>query len=301
LSPKKGLLQALKRSGQRCHILPIAIAYDRVPERRSLEAELRGDPKPPKTLSGLLRWSTRLLRDDIDLGHIHLRCGAPVTLDDQTDVSTCADTILARHRANMAVTRYHLQCFVDHVDPDPFGVDDLAEIIEARGGRVLDSALAGRPAPTPLAERAYRFQWMHFLYPDAHRLWGDHPVVRHHLRFNHYDVDRRGNGTAPTDRVRAIVAALFGPIADTYQHVGRELTRLDGGPVPAPEVFFGERHGFKPYVEEAYAAFVEEGILNRSGDTWSRGPQFDQLSRFLKQCSLPDRDVTPSPASSLQA
>jgi len=301
LSPKKGLLQALKRSGQRCHILPIAIAYDRVPERRSLEAELRGDPKPPKTLSGLLRWSTRLLRDEIDLGHIHLRCGAPVTLDDQTDVSACVRTILDRHRANMAVTRYHLRCFVDQVDPKRFGVDALAEVIEARGGRVLNSAITGRPAPSPLAERAYRFQWMHFLYPDAHRLWGNHPVVRHHLRVNHYDERRTADTVAPNDRVRAIVSALFGPIADTYQRVGRRLVRLDGSPVPAPEVFFGERRGFKPYVEEAYAALAEEGILNRAGDTWSRGPRFDQLSRFLKRCHLPNRDVAPSTTPSLQA
>jgi hypothetical protein len=141
---------------------------------------------------------------------------------------------------------------------------------------------------------------MHFLYPDAHRLWGDHPVVRHHLRLNHYDESRASNPAAPTDRVRAIMAALFGPIAATYQRVGRGLTRLDGDPVPAPEVFFEERRSFKPYVEEAYAAFVEEGILNRSGNAWSRGPRFDQLSRFLKRCSLPDRDIAAQPASSLQ-
>ena len=298
LSPKKGLLQALKRSGQRCHILPIAIAYDRVPERRSLEAELRGEPKPPKTLSGLLRWSTRLLRNDIDLGHIHLRCGAPVTLDDQTDVSSCAHTILARHRATMAVTRYHLQCFVDWVDPAHFGVDDLAEVIEARGGRVLDSAIAGRPAPSPLAERAYRFQWMHFLYPDARRLWGDHPVVRHHLRVNHYDDHRTPDAPAPTDRVRAIVAALFEPIAATYQRIGRRLARLNGDAVPDPGAFLGGRHGFKPYVEEAYAAFVAEEILNWTGNTWTRGPRFDKLSLFLERCQHPSRDATPSAAPS---
>lgn len=301
LPPKKGLLQALKRTGRRSHILPVSITYDRVPERRELETELRGNPKPPKTLTGLLRWSTRLLRGDIELGHIHLRCGRPLALDAETDASSCAATIRTRHQANMAVTRYHLRCFVDRVRADRFDVDDLAEVIEARGGRVLDSALAGRPAPSPFAERAYRFQWMHVLYPDARRLWGDHPVVRHHLRVNPYDQRPPQNGSAPNDRVRAIVSALFAPIAATYRRIGRALREHPADdPVPPPASFFGEDRGFKPYVEEAYAALAEEGILSRTagtGPTWTRGPHFDQLQPFLERCRWPAPTGTPAPTS----
>ncbi|MFB6231043.1 MAG: 1-acyl-sn-glycerol-3-phosphate acyltransferase [Salinibacter sp.] len=302
LSPQMGLLQALKRTGRYCHILPLSIAYDRVPEQRELETELRGHPKSQKTLSGLLRWTGRLVRNDIDLGHIHLCCGRPLTLNEETDVPTCANIILARHRANMAVTRYHLQCFVDRADPDGVDVEDIAEMIDARGGRVLDSTLAGRVSPSRLEERSYRFQWMHLLYPDAQQLYGDHPVVRHHLQFNHHDVDPSSDPPAADDRVRAIVAALFEPIAATYRRVGRRLARADADDLPTPSDFFGDRHGFKPYVEEAYEAFVEEGILAHSGSAehqWARGPRFNRLSRFLERCRLPSETEGTPAASSL--
>ena len=101
LQPKRGLLRCLQGTGRTCTLLPIAISYERVPERAAFDRELAGLPKQPMRLGALLAWVMDAWRGRIDLGDIHIACGAPVILDSTSDVHTVSREVIARLRDAM--------------------------------------------------------------------------------------------------------------------------------------------------------------------------------------------------------
>jgi alcohol-forming fatty acyl-CoA reductase len=104
LPPKRGLLRCLQASGRQTAMLPIAIAYDRVPEQPAFERELAGHAKPTMRLGALLSWGIDAWRGRVDLGRIHIACGAPVTLDATSDVHAVSQEIVEHLRVTMATT-----------------------------------------------------------------------------------------------------------------------------------------------------------------------------------------------------
>ena len=149
LPPKRGLLRCLQSTGRTVALLPISISYDRVPEERSFAAELEGAPRPPMQLTGLLRWAFDAWRGKIALGRIHLAAGSPVMLDAQSDVPEVAESIVDELRGAMAVTTFHLRAYTSAFPVPGHDATSLQRLIEASGGRVLDSAL---PTPPDLPE-----------------------------------------------------------------------------------------------------------------------------------------------------
>ena len=102
LPPKRGLLRCLQASGRACALMPIALTYDRVPEKAAFARELAGAPKQKMRLSALVAWAIDAWRGRINLGHIHIACGAPVLLDATSDVHTVSHEVIGRLRAAMA-------------------------------------------------------------------------------------------------------------------------------------------------------------------------------------------------------
>jgi thioester reductase-like protein/1-acyl-sn-glycerol-3-phosphate acyltransferase len=101
LQPKRGLLRALQATGRTSVLLPVAVSYERVPERDSFDRELAGEPKSKMRLSTLISWTTAAWRGKVDLGRIHIACGEPVVLDANSDVRAVSHTVIDRLRGAM--------------------------------------------------------------------------------------------------------------------------------------------------------------------------------------------------------
>jgi len=266
IAPKRGLLRGLQATGQTFTILPVAMAYDRVPEAAALEKELAGADKPPMSLQAIVRWLGELGRGRVALGRVHIGCGEPLVLDGTTDVRALSQRIVAQQQAHTAVSRFHLRSFLGAADfvgiEGAMDVDEawLAAAIEARGGRVLASSLA-MPEPTPALAHSLRNQWMHWFFADAIALYPDHPVIRHHVE-RHGWAPRRPRKPSDDPRVRTVVDALFAPILADYALVLRVLERTDGSGVASPRGIaraYPEAH--LPIVEDALALLQgEEGL-----------------------------------------
>ncbi len=162
LPPKRGLLRCLQSTGKICTLLPVALSYDRVPEERAFARELAGYPKPRMRLQDLLRWTWRAWRGRIDLGRIHIACGAPVFLSSDRDVHEVSHEVIRRLRQATVTTTYHLEAFIQGHPVDGVDAAWLRHAIEAGGGRVLPSHLRPRPDLDPLIAATFRHQFAHY-------------------------------------------------------------------------------------------------------------------------------------------
>lgn len=101
LAPKRGLLRCLQATKRTCALLPVAIRYERVPEQSAFDRELAGHPREKMQLVALLKWVMKAWRGHIDLGRIHIACGAPVMLDATSDVHAVSREVIERLRGAM--------------------------------------------------------------------------------------------------------------------------------------------------------------------------------------------------------
>lgn len=161
LPPKRGLLRCIQSSGTTCTLLPITLSYDRVPEEASFALELAGAPKPKMRLKNLLAWALRVFRGEVDLGHAHIACGAPIRLDHETDIRAVSWDVIERLREAAVSTTFHLRTFLDQHPIDGIDVTWLRNAIAERGGRVLESDLHTAEPLDPLTASALRHQFAH--------------------------------------------------------------------------------------------------------------------------------------------
>lgn len=101
LPPRRGLLRCLQSTEERCALLPIALTYERVPERTAFARELAGEPKQAMRLGALWSWAIDAWRGRVDLGRIHIACGTPVMLDATSDVHAVSTEVIHRLREAM--------------------------------------------------------------------------------------------------------------------------------------------------------------------------------------------------------
>lgn len=219
LQPKRGMLRGLQATGRTFAVLPIAIAYDRVPEEASLEREVHSGKRQRMSLRALLGWLGELGRGEVKLGRIHITCGAPLTLDRSTDVPKLARNIMAEQQRHMAVSRFHLRAFL--ADKGLGGIEEwLIDAIQARGGRMLDSNLPHAFKLSPTFQRSLRNQWMHWFYADALALFPHSQALREHIA-NH---DFRGPcepGDLRDPNLVVVVRALMEDIVEDQTHTVR--------------------------------------------------------------------------------
>jgi 1-acyl-sn-glycerol-3-phosphate acyltransferase len=180
LPPKRGLLRCVQATGRTSTLLPVAFSYDRVPEEAAFARELRGEPKPRMRLGALLRWACGAWRGRIQLGRVHLACGAPVFLHPGDDVREVSEEIIRRLQEATVATTYHLEAFLSRHEFAGLDADALRRAIEERGGRVLESSLAPSPDLDPLIAATLRHQFAHCFESD-HAVPGPAPVVAERL------------------------------------------------------------------------------------------------------------------------
>ncbi|MDB4891512.1 MAG: Glycerol-3-phosphate acyltransferase [Gemmatimonadetes bacterium] len=101
LAPRRGLLRCLQSTEKSCALLPIALTYERVPERDTFARELAGEPKQKMRLGALLSWAIDAWRGRVDLGHIHIACGTPVMLDATSEIHAVGHEVIDRLRDAM--------------------------------------------------------------------------------------------------------------------------------------------------------------------------------------------------------
>jgi fatty acyl-CoA reductase len=168
LSPKRGLLRCLEESGRQCVLLPVAISYDRVPEEAVFARELAGSPKAGLRLGPLFGWLADVWRGRVNIGRIHIACGAPVVLDAGTTAARAGDEIIRELRGAMAVTSFHIDAFVASPHADGADAAEIRAQVFAAGGRVLESRLAVPDDLDPFIAATMREHFAHFLEASAH-------------------------------------------------------------------------------------------------------------------------------------
>ncbi len=284
LPPKRGLLRGLQAAGRTFTVLPISMAYDRVPEEGALEKELAGGAKPGMSLGAILGWLGDLARDKVHLGRVHISCGTPLVLDGSTDVTALSESIVSELQKNTAATRFHLRTFLASTGLEKKGVTEawLAQAIERRGGRVLESSLAVDKSPTPALDQSLRNQWMHVFFADAQALYPSDPVIEHH-------VDRHGwaplhTGPEPHDpKVKLVVDALFEPVRAAYTLTARTLRSVPSVQALTPKgIVHADPKVVVPMVEDALHFLQQGGFIQPRPDgrpDW--GPAAPHLPTLL--------------------
>ncbi|WP_163780130.1 SDR family oxidoreductase [Myxococcus vastator] len=274
LPPKRGLLRALQNTKRQFVVLPIAISYDRLPEEASLSEELSGKPRPKMTLTGVLSWLAKLTRGQVQLGRVHLSCGAPLALNPDTDVRALSHTLMAELQRHTTVSSFHLRTFL--AEHPIAGVDEawLREAIERRGGRVLASDL---PVPSPLSPalaHSLQNQWQHWFAGDVLARQPGNPALEDHL--SRYRWCATPLAELSDARVDAVVKALFEPVVRDYQ----EATK-----VRAPDELKAVAVTHRPHLDGVVQALVSRDIVKPAGDDFEWGPNAAELARFHEACA----------------
>jgi fatty acyl-CoA reductase len=301
LAPRTGLLRCLQSTGERFTMLPIAITYDRVPEEESLIRELTGYQKPEMQLAALLRWTARMMDGKVHLGRIHLACGAPVAMDLQSDPRVVGRTIMAELQGATATTTHHLRAFLLQNQLADVDATWLRQAIEARGGVVLDSPLAGEVELDSAAELCMRHNWQHWFYADARATWPDHPVVRHHVSHNGFASAQAVQLDELRDpRLQALLTALFAPVVRDYRAVADALGPIEWPPRHgSPQtVLYDAPEAYLPYLQGAFADLTQRGVLvahDQLGHTW--GHNAHALPHYLAACANLDESTALWPES----
>jgi len=226
LAPRRGLLRSLQATGETCSVLPIAFSYDHVPEEADLIEELRGNPRPPMQLRGLLRWNKRTRRGEVDLGRTHITCGRPVTLAPDTDVYAVSREIMSQLQTGTISTKHHLRTFMRASESTLKGIDLrwLVEAIGLRGGCVLETQMDDENVQ-PLIARCMHYQFEHLFYTEAAIAFAGHPAVESHIRLNRYAEAGPPSPELELDdpRVIQVLCALFGPVVRGYRATAAAL------------------------------------------------------------------------------
>ena len=253
-------MRALQKTGKQFAILPVAISYERLPEEHTLLEELRGQPKPRMQLSALLKWTGKLVRGEIKLGQIHVKCGAPCLMTPQTDVPTLAEKIMGELQLNTVATDYHLKAFLKRSEHLGMNFKTLKRAIQARGGEVLSSRLEPDETLSWEQELCLRYQWQHWFYEDLRKEFPANPAVRHHLRENGYLWGEAANELEDFEARPALLRALVAPVVESYRVTAQMVA--DGKESLAPtEVVRLKHQAHLPFVENAFQFLLEEGLL----------------------------------------
>jgi len=291
LAPKRGLLRALQATDRSFAVLPLAIAYERVPEESAFERELRGGARSSMSVEAILRWLVSLGRGEVKLGRVHIACGNPLLLDPESDVQGLARQVAAEMQRETVVTSFHLRAFLAHAfrqqnsagtsrtpssddardrAPDSRietrieGLDEawLRQAIERRGGRVLSSDTPLPEAPTPALLQSLQSQWMHWFYADALQLFPESRAVRDHVARHSWATPAK-TADASDPRVRAVLRALFQPVLHAYELVTQHVSEAPPESGTTSPVLMAKSHpaAYLPLLEDAFRALSEHGVL----------------------------------------
>jgi alcohol-forming fatty acyl-CoA reductase len=268
LPPKRGILRALQATGRPSAVIPIAISYERIPEEGAFERELRGGRRSAMSLEAILRWLMQLSRGQVNLGRIHIACGEPQMLEEQTDVQDLARNVAGELQRRTVVTSFHLRMFLAHGNLEELGLGEhgideawLRQAIEARGGRVLDSDTKVPAEVSQSLMMSLQNQWIHWFYPDALGLFPDDSTVRDHVA-RHSWTAQPDAPEAPDPRLRALVQALLGPVIQAYELVAAHATANEVTPTDPVSLVRAHPATYLLHLEDAFRSLTERGVLH---------------------------------------
>jgi fatty acyl-CoA reductase len=284
LPPRRGLLRALQATGQPCLVLPIAISYDQVPEQSGFHLELAGEGQAAGGLGPLLGWAKKLYRGDVSLGRVHVACGQPQPLHADTDVPALSRRVVAELQQHIAVSGYHLRHFLARHPELGLDLHGLSGLITARGGQVLDSDLTPAKTANPIEARCLDSQWLHWFYPEAQAMLGDHPAIARHLADHHFALPS-GSAVSPSESLQALVKALVQPIAADYAAVAETLAA--GGEWTADTLAAAMPGRFRPDLGAALADLLERGLVAITGGTYRMTGGRPDLETYRDACRWP--------------
>jgi alcohol-forming fatty acyl-CoA reductase len=270
LEPKRGILRALQLTGRRAVVLPLAISYDRIAEEAGFLRELDGSALHRGGLGPLTAWLRRLSRGGVRLGRIHIRCGAPLAIEAETDVPAVSRTLVSELQRNTVASTYHLRVFC-HDHPET-GVDpaSLRSMLADRGGMVIESRLHAEEEVPGLMRRSFEAQWMHLFYADALERFAAHEAVAAHVRRNGFWFPAAtGSDDAET---AAVLDALFEPVCRDFSAVASLVESFPDEGTTALEAVRRLPGAFLRDVEDALDELEAAGILERDDDRYRRAP-----------------------------
>ena len=273
LPPKRGLLRALQATGRRFVMLPIAISYDRLPEEAAFHRELSGEPRPKMSLFGLVRWAFRVLLGRVHLGRVHMACGEPLLLSENTDIHALCRNLMFELQRTTVVSDFHLRAFLAETPLPGIDVAWLREAIIRRGGRVVESEL---PVPNPFPKElahSLRNQWKHWFAGDALARQPGNLAVEDY--FARHGWCSTGISEGDAERVDMVVRALFEPVATDYQtatYVGVPHQMSHKGVI------------YRPHFEDAVEALKALDIVRPKDGTHEWGPNAAALQSFRHAC-----------------
>ncbi len=284
LPPKRGILRALQQAGRPAVVMPLSISYDRVAEEEGFLRELEGHGKHKGGLGPLAAWIVKLIRGRVKLGRIHIRGGAPLRLDADSDIKALSRDIVAELQRHTAVTTFHLKSFCRRYPDLGLSPTALRTAITGRGGVVIESKLNGDVEIPALLDRSFSGQWMHLFYADARGRASGNPAIESHIQRNGYWFPEGNRFDDPvTD---AILDALFEPICLDYQAVTAALGEMPAGAeFSTRDLVRRVRGAFYPDVEGTLDDLVDRGVLVCEDEKyrWKDGPS--NLGDYRSACA----------------
>ncbi|MEO5589016.1 MAG: 1-acyl-sn-glycerol-3-phosphate acyltransferase, partial [Gemmatimonadaceae bacterium] len=284
LTPKRGILRALRQAGRPAIVLPLSISYDRIAEEAGFLRELEFGVKHKSGLNPLLKWTQKLIRGDVKLGRIHIRAGAPLRIEADSDIKKVSHRIVAELQRHAAVSSFHIRVFCDAHAASGIDAAGLRSAIIRRGGMIIESKLDGEEKVPAVLRRTYDGQWMHLFYADARRRAPDNIAVKSHIRRNGFWFPE---ALQFVDHLTdAVVEALFEPVCRDYERVAAEVEKLPlDGSITAHQIVARLDDAFLGDVEDALADLAEREILGQERDSyhWANGVR--DLSEYRNDCA----------------
>jgi alcohol-forming fatty acyl-CoA reductase len=269
LPAKRGILRALQNTGRRTVVLPLAISYDRIAEEAGFLRELDGTARHRGGLRPLGRWLAELTKGRIRLGRTHIRCGAPLPLEADTDVPELGRRLIVELQKNTIATTFHLRAFCAAHASAGMDLDALKAEIVRRGGLIIESRLDGADEVPDLVRRTYETQWMHLFYADALERFGDDGAVGAHVRRNGFWFPA-ASSDADDLMTHRVLKALFEPICQDYRRVAAEVDAFPAEGLSVHDVVRRLPGSFLRDVEDALDELADTGVLEVDGDRYRR-------------------------------
>lgn len=168
-----------------------------------------------------------MVREEVKLGRMHIRCGEPLPFDKATDVREFSGAVMRELQAGTVASMFHLECFVRRNPGSGISVSWLREAIEEREGVVLDSDTCSASTSSgvaekghhdaqtpdldleldlkpeldldPAIERTFQHHWQH-LFASALTHCPSNPALEHYIKENDYLGADKGVGPSPQTR-----------------------------------------------------------------------------------------------------
>jgi hypothetical protein len=282
--PKRGILRALQQAGRPILVMPLSISYDRVAEEEGFVHELEGNGKHKGGLRPLGGWLMKARRGGVKLGRIHIRGGAPLRLDADSDVKSLSREIVAELQRHTAVTTFHIKSFCRWNAALGIEPSALRAAIVSRGGVVIESKLDGDPEVPSIVDRTFCGQWMHLFYGELRSRAGDNPAIASHIARNGFWYpDAKRFDDPLTD---AVLDGLFEPICRDYQRVADAVADMPAGACFTVQDLVRSIPGaFYPDVEGALEDLTERGTLSSDEGNYRVVDADSNLADYRSACA----------------